>query len=86
MTTTEIFLVENIRCEGCVNAIKSTIQQIKGVHGVSVFSSEKKVCVMGIGLNRELITKELSGLGYPTSGKNSLFKKAISLIACSTGR
>jgi len=41
---------------------------------------------MGIGIDRDLIIKTLEKIGYPLSGKNSFLRKAVSFIACSSGR
>jgi copper chaperone CopZ len=86
MTSTEIFYVENMRCSGCVNTIVSALMKQAGVQGVDISLEEKKVSVMGIGLDRDLIIKTLEKLGYPLSGHNSLLRKATSFISCSVGR
>jgi len=85
MTTTEVFYVENIRCSGCVNSIQSELNKMPGVQGVAVSVPEKKVSVMGIGVRRDLVVKTLSKMGYPASGHNSLFRKALSIVSCSAG-
>lgn len=86
MTSTEIFFVENIRCSGCADTIESTLIKIPGVQGIHISLTDKKVCVMGIGIDRELIIKTLEKIGYPLSSNNSFLKKAVSFISCSNGR
>lgn len=86
MTSTEIFFVENMRCNGCANTIESTLSKIPGIQGVTISLTDKKVCVMGIGINRDMIITTLAKLGYPLSGHNSLIRKATSFISCSAGR
>lgn len=86
MTTTEIFYAENIRCMGCVNTIQSELNKIPGVQGIQVSITDKKIAVMGIAVRRDLIIKALAKLGYPESGRNSLFRKVISFVSCSAGR
>lgn len=86
MTSTEIFFVENMRCGGCANTIKSTLVKIPGVQGVDISLTDKKVCVMGIGIDRDKIIKSLEKIGYPLSGNNSFLRKAVSFISCSNGR
>lgn len=86
MTTTEIFYAENIRCGGCVNSIQSALHKIPGVQGVAVSIAEKKISVMGIAIRRELIINTLAKMGYPASGHNSLFRKALSMMSCSAGK
>lgn len=86
MTTTEAFYVENIKCDGCANTIKSTLEKVLGVQDVEVYVKQDKVCVMGIGLNRAKLKENLSSLGYPEKGNNSLLKQAKSIISCGIGR
>ncbi len=86
MTSTEIFFVENMRCRGCTNTIESTLIKIPGVQGVDISLTDKKICVMGIGIDRDLIIKTLEKIGYPLSGNNSFLRKAVSFISCSSGR
>lgn len=86
MTTTETFYVENIKCGGCANTIKDTLQNVLGVQDVEVYVVQDKVCVMGIGLNRAKLKETLSSLGYPEKGNNSLLKQAKSVISCGLGR
>lgn len=86
MTTTEVFYAENIRCAGCVNTIQSELTKIPGVQAVHVSVQEKKIAVMGIGIRRDLVTKTLSKMGYPASGHNSLFRRALSFVSCSAGK
>lgn len=86
MTTTETFYVENIKYGGCANTIKDAIGKVLGVQGVDVYLAQDKVCVMGIGLNRDQLKAKLSSLGYPEKGKNSLLKQAKSIISCGLGK
>ena len=86
MTTTETFFVDNIKCGGCANTIKGTLEKVLGIQAVEVFTEQNKVCVMGIGLNRANLKEMLSSLGYPEKGKNSLLKQAKSIISCGIGR
>jgi copper chaperone len=75
-----------MRCGGCANTIESALMKQAGIQGVDISLDEKKVCVMGIGIDRDLIIKTLEKLGYPLSGQNSLLRKATSFISCSAGR
>lgn len=86
MTSTEIFYVENMRCSGCANTIESALMKLAGIQRVDISLKDKKVSVMGIGVDRDLIIKALEKLGYPLSGHNSIFRKATSFISCSAGR
>ena len=52
MTTTETFYVENIKCGGCANTIKGSLEKVLGIQSVEVYVEQHKVSVMGIGVNR----------------------------------
>jgi copper chaperone CopZ len=80
--TTHQYLVENIKCLGCVNSIKEHLLKMKGVLAVEVVIEEQKVCVSGYGLERDLFTQKLKEIGYPEKGKNSWLRKARSLVNC----
>ena len=86
MTTTETFFVENIKCGGCANTIKGTLEKVLGIQAVEVYIEQNKVCVMGIGVNRANLKEKLSSLGYPEKGNNSLLKQAKSIISCGIGK
>ena len=86
MTTTETFFVENIKCGGCANTIKGTLEKVLSIQAVEVYIEQNKVCLMGIGLNRANLKKNLSSLDYPEKGNNSLLKQAKSIISCGIGR
>ncbi len=76
------FLVENIKCAGCINKIKENLQTMKGVMGVEVIEAEQKVCVSGIGISRDFLASSLSKLGYPETGHNNIFQRARSFVTC----
>ena len=84
MTTHQIF-VENIKCNGCINSIKVALLKNKGVTAVEIHKEEDKVCVTGIGIERENFVKQLASLGYPEKGNNSLLSKAKSFVSCAVG-
>lgn len=81
MTTFTIF-ANNIKCDGCVNSIRTGLMKIKGVNGVDVSKEESKVSVSGVAIAREEIVSELESLGYPEKGNNNLLRKAQSFITC----
>ena len=64
MTTHQIF-VENVKCSGCMNSIKTALLKNKGVTAVEIRKEEDKVCVTGIAIERESMVSQLSSLGYP---------------------
>ena len=85
MTTHQIF-VENIKCGGCINSIKTALLKLKGVTAVEIFKDENKVCVSGIALEKEVVLAKLSSLGYPQKGSNNIINKAKSFVSCAVGR
>lgn len=84
MTTHQIF-VENIKCEGCMNSIKNALLKENGVSAVQVLLEEDKVCVSGIAIDKDMLVKKLSSLGYPEKGSNNLISKAKSFVSCAIG-
>lgn len=85
MTTHEIS-VENIKCGGCMNSIKTALLKLKGVTAVEIDKKEDKVSVYGIALERHELVMKLAALGYPESGNNNLIRKAKSFVSCAVGR
>ena len=84
MTTHQIF-VENIKCEGCMNSIKTALLKNKGVTAVEIHKVDDKVCVTGIAIEKESMVSQLLSLGYPEKGNNSLLSKARSFVSCAVG-
>ncbi len=61
----EVFIVQNVKCGGCVAAIESRLQGLAGVHGVTAEVATGRVVVTGEELNRPLLQQELAAAGYP---------------------
>jgi copper chaperone len=85
MTTHQIF-VENIKCGGCMNSIKTALLKLSGVMAVEIFKDEDKVCVSGITVEKEKVVTKLSSLGYPEKGNNNFLSKAKSYVSCAVGK
>ncbi len=62
---TEVFQVRNVRCQGCVTAIREGLAELAGVDEVEVSIEEGRVTVRGQGLERARIAEKLAALGYP---------------------
>lgn len=73
---TEIFLVDNIKCMGCVKTIVEGLNTIEGVSNVQVEKDAGKVLLELKGTERNIITEKLKVLGYPEKKKSgfSFFK------------
>ncbi len=85
MESIEIF-VENIKCGGCMNSIRTALLKLEGVRDVQINKEIDRVSVSGEQLNRETVINKLAALGYPEKGNNSLMSKAKSMVSCAVGR
>ena len=79
------FEVENIKCGGCMNSIKTALLKLDGVIEVSIDKEIDTVTVTGT-VNREDVVNKLNDLGYPEKGNNTLIRKAKSYVNCAIGR
>ena len=79
------FEVENIKCGGCMNSIKTALLKLDGVTEVSIDKEIDTVTVTGA-MNREDVVNKLNDLGYPEKGNNTLIRKAKSYVNCAIGR
>ena len=79
------FEVENIKCGGCMNSIKTALLKLDDVTEVSIDKEIDTVTVNGT-MNREDVVNKLNDLGYPEKGNNTLIRKAKSYVNCAIGR
>jgi copper chaperone len=78
--------VENIKCGGCMNSIKTSILKIENVKEVNIDKETETVHVVGTSeVNREAIVKQLAKMGYPEKGNNNFLHKAKSYVSCAVG-
>lgn len=77
--------VENIKCSGCMNSIKTALLKIDGVENVSIDKDTETVTIYGTA-DKNILVQELSKLGYPEKGNNTFLKKAKSYISCAIGK
>jgi copper chaperone len=80
------FYVENIKCGGCVNSIKSELAKIEGVQAISVDIEKELIEIEGNNFNESSILKKLSSMGYPEKGNNDILKQAKSYVSCAIGK
>ena len=81
----EIIEIENLKCGGCVNSIKTGLEKI-GMKKVSVDLENQMVKFEG---EREKAAIKLKSLGYPEKGSensNSIKTKAKSYVSCAIGK
>ena len=83
--TTHQVIVDNLKCDGCINTIKNSLFKLKGVTSVQVFKNLNKVCITGVAIDREEMISKLAALGYPEMGNNNLLRRAKSYISCAAG-
>ncbi|MFD1629818.1 heavy-metal-associated domain-containing protein [Pseudopedobacter beijingensis] len=76
--------VENIKCGGCMNSIRTAIMQMEGVQEVSI-DKETETVIIEANSDVESFIQKLNDLGYPQKGNNSLLKKAKSYVSCAVG-
>ncbi|WP_291117142.1 heavy-metal-associated domain-containing protein [Flavobacterium sp. UBA6135] len=79
------FEVENIKCGGCMNSIKTALLKIEGVEKVDIILDSETIFVNG-NVDAESITSKLNELGYPEKGNNNLIRKAKSYVNCAIGK
>jgi copper chaperone CopZ len=80
-----IFEVENIKCGGCMNSIKTALLKLKNVEDVTINKEIDTIFVNG-NAEREIIIAKLNELGYPEKGENTLLRQAKSYVNCAIGR
>ena len=76
--------VENIKCGGCMNSIKTALQQMEGVQEVNIDKDTETVTIESDS-DIEPFIQKLNDLGYQQKGNNSLLKKAKSYVSCAVG-
>ncbi|MFN3754729.1 heavy-metal-associated domain-containing protein [Flavobacterium sp.] len=79
------FEVENIKCGGCMNSIKTALLRIEGVEEVTIHKDTDTIVLIGK-FQRKLIVEKLNDLGYPEKGNNTLIRKVKSYVNCAMGR
>ena len=85
---THTFIVENIKCGGCMNTIRRGLEGLSGVKTAKPDNMEGTVEVDfdENAIAEDTITAKLADMGYPSSGENTLGRKAKSYVSCMIGR
>jgi copper chaperone CopZ len=79
-----IIEVENIKCSGCMNSIKTALQKVENVTEVSI-DKETETITLNSDKDRSVFLDILSNLGYPEKGHNTLLHKGKSYVSCAIG-
>ena len=77
--------VENIKCGGCINSIKTALLKIENVTDV-VIDKEADTILINSNTDRTIFVNTLSNLGYPEKGHNTLLHKGKSFVSCAIGK
>lgn len=88
MAYKEIFLVDNVKCNGCANTIKNNLSTVENVQAVDVDVEANKVEVSFINQadDRAKLLSILERAGYPEQGMSSMKHKVKSYVSCAIGR
>ena len=76
--------VENIKCGGCMNSIKTALLKIENVTAVAI-DKETDTITIDADNDRAVFVNTLSSLGYPEKGHNTLLHKGKSFVSCAVG-
>jgi copper chaperone CopZ len=88
MRKSSSFLVENIKCGGCMRSIEDGLLSLESAQGVKINQELGEVSVSfdPEQLSEDAIINKLASMGYPLAGHNSLGNKAVSYVSCMIGR
>jgi len=82
--------VENIKCGGCANSIRSGLEKLPGVSNVEIDIENGIVRLTADNNQRDEIVAKLTSMGYPETGSVEGLKaakaKATSFVSCAVGR
>ena len=82
-----IITIENIKCGGCMNSIRTKLNAMEGVNGVKISETTGEVSLdHDPNMDVSVIEKTLAKMGYPPAGQNNLAAKAKSYVSCMVGR
>lgn len=84
----EKIAIQNLKCSGCGNTIKSGLEKVEGISNVEVHVEEGAVSFQANEEQATLAAKEkLNTMGYPPVGENNTMgKKAKSYVSCAIGK
>lgn len=80
-------LVDNIKCGGCANNVKLSLNKIEGISSVEVEIEAGKVAFeYASDEAKTAVLQKLTSLGYPEQGTSTLAQKGKSYVSCMIGR
>ncbi|PIY07575.1 MAG: heavy metal transporter [Flexibacter sp. CG_4_10_14_3_um_filter_32_15] len=79
--------VENIKCGGCINTIKTALLKNENVQTVDIDKESETISIeTKTPSERTTFTQLLSKLGYPEKGQNDFMHKVKSYVSCAIGK
>ena len=80
--------IQNLKCGGCANTIKTKLEEISGVQNISIEVENSSLSFeYGEQVHYETAIDKLNSIGYPMVGEtNNLSKKAKSYVSCAIGK
>ena len=80
-------VLENIKCGGCANTIRTNILKDGNINAVDVDYGTGMVSIdANESLHLDAFKKRLAALGYPEEGTGTNIQKAKSYVSCMIGR
>lgn len=88
MKVAEMIFIDNLKCGGCANTIRTALMKIKGIEKVRIFTNTNCIEVEGEeeSIDRDKVIETLGKLGYPERGTTNNLQKAKSYFSCMIGR
>ncbi|HBF88337.1 MAG TPA: heavy metal transporter [Bacteroidales bacterium] len=85
---TEVIYIENLKCHGCANTIRTELKKTESVKDVSINHDDSSVTIgyESDENKREIFLKKLSKLGYPEKGSGNFGATVKSYVSCAIGR
>jgi copper chaperone len=82
--------IDNLKCGGCANTIRTSLLALPGVSGVTVDHDASSVSFEADASQVDAVKAKLRALGYPESGTvdglSAIASSAKSYVSCAIGR
>lgn len=80
-------IVENIKCGGCANSIKTELSKLVDITNIDVDIENGTIKYEhSEAFEKEILVSKLSKMGYPPQGEGNMAQKAKSYVSCMIGR
>lgn len=78
--------VENIKCHGCANSIKSALEALTKSRMIEVDIEQGIIQIEDVEGKEAVIINKLRNMGYPLRGKGNTLTTAKSYVSCMVGK